>query len=171
MSESRKQYFQTLSEEDRGKQRERLKGRTGPNSNHWKGGNTMTPCKTCHISFPVKPYLVGKVTHCSRRCRREDPDKKSPLHKRIRASVEYKAWRKAVFERDNWTCQMCSGRGGILQADHIKPFALFPELRFDVSNGRTLCLDCHSKTETFGVHTWRRKAFLLQQAQEETTEP
>ena len=27
--------------------------------------------------------------------------------------------------------------------DHIKPFAWFSDLRFDVSNGQTLCVDCH----------------------------
>jgi 5-methylcytosine-specific restriction endonuclease McrA len=38
----------------------------------------------------------------------------------------------------------------VLQADHIKPFAHHPELRFDVNNGRTLCVPCHRKTDTYG---------------------
>ena len=62
---------------------------------------------------------------------------------RIRASSEYKFWRKAVFQRDNWTCVKCGQRGGYLEADHIKGFAEYPELRFEVSNGQTLCKPCH----------------------------
>lgn len=68
----------------------------------------------------------------------------------IRHRVEYRLWREAVFARDNWTCQTCFTRGGTLNADHIKPFSLYPELRFAIDNGRTLCLECHKKTDTFG---------------------
>lgn len=67
----------------------------------------------------------------------------------IRNGAEYKIWRKSVFERDDYTCVLCKQRGGRLNADHIKPFSIFIELRFDINNGRTLCVDCHKKTETF----------------------
>ena len=70
--------------------------------------------------------------------------------KLIRESVEYKMWREHVFARDDYTCQGCGVRGAELNADHIKPFCNFPELRFDVSNGRTLCRPCHKDTETWG---------------------
>lgn len=63
------------------------------------------------------------------------------------ATTAYKQWRKAVFERDGYTCQACGKRGtGDLEADHIKPWAYFPALRYDVANGRTLCVVCHRKT-------------------------
>ena len=68
----------------------------------------------------------------------------------FRKSIEYKLWRTKVFERDNYTCQVCNIKGGKLNADHIKPFCLFPELRLDVNNGRTLCETCHRLTPTFG---------------------
>ena len=74
----------------------------------------------------------------------------TPVHKTIRRSTEFKEWRKSVFERDNYTCQECGVRGGTLHPDHIKPFAYYPELRFSLDNGRTLCVDCHKKTDTWG---------------------
>jgi 5-methylcytosine-specific restriction endonuclease McrA len=67
----------------------------------------------------------------------------------IRHSFENRQWRKAVFERDGYPCQFCGERGKKLNADHIKPFALYPELRFELSNGRTLCVECHKKTPTY----------------------
>lgn len=74
----------------------------------------------------------------------------TPINQKIRSSLEYKLWRESVFERDNHTCVWCLRRGIRLNADHIKPFSLFPELRFAIDNGRTLCIDCHKKTDTFG---------------------
>ena len=70
----------------------------------------------------------------------------TPINEKIRKSVEYKLWRQAIFEKDNFTCIWCGKRGGDLEVDHIKPFALFPELRFAIDNGRTLCKECHGKT-------------------------
>lgn len=70
------------------------------------------------------------------------------VNQSIRMSREYKLWRTAVFERDNYTCIWCGKEGGV-QADHIKPFAYFPELRFAIDNGRTLCVACHKTTDTY----------------------
>jgi 5-methylcytosine-specific restriction endonuclease McrA len=63
--------------------------------------------------------------------------------------LEYKLWRRAVFTRDNFTCIWCGIKGDI-EADHIKPWSLFPALRYAIDNGRTLCKDCHKKTDTYG---------------------
>jgi 5-methylcytosine-specific restriction endonuclease McrA len=66
---------------------------------------------------------------------------------------------KSVFERDNYTCQLCLVHGVALQVDHIQPWAEYVEGRFDVNNCRTLCMSCHYKI-TFGrekpegVTTW-----------------
>jgi 5-methylcytosine-specific restriction endonuclease McrA len=65
--------------------------------------------------------------------------------------TEYQQWRRDVMERDKYTCQICGVLGGNLQVDHIKPYALFPELRLDPTNGRTLCIPCHRKTDTYGA--------------------
>lgn len=76
----------------------------------------------------------------------------SKSHKTAWGSSVHKQWRKAVFERDNYTCQICGVVGGILNADHIKCFAHHESLRYEVSNGRTLCETCHKKTPNFGMH-------------------
>ncbi len=71
----------------------------------------------------------------------------------IRSSTQYKLWRTAIFERDEYTCIWCGVKGGQLNADHIKPFALYPELRFAIDNGRTLCVPCHKTTDTYAGKT------------------
>lgn len=71
---------------------------------------------------------------------------------KIRRSQEYKEWRKAVYERDNYTCQKCGdARGGNLQAHHKMGFADYPELRFVVSNGVTYCETCHKEEHKSGA--------------------
>jgi len=55
----------------------------------------------------------------------------------------YRNWRNNVFKRDNYICCFCHRVGGKLEAHHIKPWAKFVELRLDINNGITLCLDCH----------------------------
>lgn len=90
----------------------------------------------------------------------------TPVNRTIRTSLEIKLWRKRVFERDNYICVKCGVRNGngkkvILAADHIKRFAEYPELRFDLNNGQTLCKPCHTnKTKEEGKLYWNNQ-FLL----------
>jgi hypothetical protein len=84
---------------------------------------------------------------------------------------ENKVWRLAVLKRDKYQCQMCSvkstrGNRIVFDVDHIKPWSRFPDLRFELSNGRTLCRPCHMKTDTWlGKARWEKftgkKAELL----------
>ena len=121
------------------------------------------PMYGTHLSIEEKAYLsaITKQRHIDEPTLKrgigghgkENPNWRGGLtsmNERIRKSREYKDWRIAVFERDNYTCVWCGdGRGGNLEADHIKPFAFFPSLRFDIDNGRTLCRICHTKTDTY----------------------
>ncbi len=72
-----------------------------------------------------------------------------------RKTREYRAWRVSVFKRDGFSCVLCGykskgTRPSDIHSDHIKPFADHPELRFAIDNGRTLCVPCHKKTDTWG---------------------
>lgn len=68
---------------------------------------------------------------------------------KLRTSFEYRNWKKEVFERDDFTCQICNQIGTNLEAHHIKQFALYPELRFEIDNGVTLCKNCHKEIDVY----------------------
>ena len=90
---------------------------------------------------------------------------KCPLYDQIRHMSEYNRWRKEVYKRDYWTCQLCHKKGGRIEADHCRvPFVCLIFIHkivsldqareckelWDINNGRTLCRPCHEKTETWG---------------------
>lgn len=162
-----------LSEDHKKKISKALKGQRPANygidfmPGHLKGKGQWLTCAGCGESFQARAVLRHvKTKYCTRRCWMRNkshpregtkwPERSGANHhnwkggittenRTIRNSLEYKHWRVAVFERDDYTCQGCGERGGRLQADHIKPFALYPSLRLSVDNGRTLCVACHRK--------------------------
>ena len=90
---------------------------------------------------------------------------KTKLGQIIRSCSENRKWIKKVLERDNYTCKICNKRGGDLHVDHIFKFSWIIDLLniktiddarkygnvlWDINNGRTLCVDCHRKTDTYG---------------------
>jgi len=138
----------------------------------WKGGlsTIKRSCKQCYIEFMAHASNVkkGNGNYCSNNCRalwfsrnlrgEKHPNwrGKTSQNKRDRESKDYVLWRTAVFTRDDYTCQSCGDRGEKLNADHIKPFAYYPDLRFAIDNGRTLCVDCHKQTDTYG---WKARSY------------
>jgi len=90
----------------------------------------------------------------------------------IRNSFVYRQWRSDVYQRDNYICQVCGKRGGRLQADHVKQFAVILnenniecveealdcEELWNINNGRTLCENCHKKTDTY-LNKWHNPNF------------
>lgn len=61
-----------------------------------------------------------------------------------RGSAKSLAWREAIYSRDGHRCQDC-GAMGSLHAHHIDEWAMYPERRFDLDNGVTLCPECHAQ--------------------------
>lgn len=130
-------------------------------------------CLECKTTFMAKAYRIRDgVKFCSRQCANKYQDNGiSTANEKARKSLRYRQWRTAVFERDNYTCQECGARNqrGVgytveLHADHIKPFAFFPELRFELTNGQTLCVPCHKATPTFGLKAWRNAVAVVAEA-------
>lgn len=107
-------------------------------------------CKICKKTFEVlKCYEHRYVTCGDEYCKLQNKQgnnnpnwRNSPKKRRDDSRKEYRNWRKEVLERDKYTCVEC-GTNTNLEVDHIKPYAYFPELRYDISNGRTLCKKCH----------------------------
>ena len=128
--------------------------RFGEDNPAWNGGDKTYFCQLCGIAFSSNPRASRKF--CSKRCNAKfhfTGDKNSnwkggitPENEKIRKSEQFIEWRNEVYERDNFTCQECDKHGGDLNAHHIKAFALYPELRFDLDNGMTLCVPCHRDT-------------------------
>jgi 5-methylcytosine-specific restriction endonuclease McrA len=84
----------------------------------------------------------------------------TPENQRQRSSASAIEWRIAVFARDEFTCVVCGQVGGKLHAHHIKSWAEFPELRFEVGNGVTACKKCHK--EILHQGSFHRKLFAVQ---------
>lgn len=135
----------------------------GENAANFKCGTRMKTlkkvCAMCGEEYSIDPAHYEESRFCGRKCfdnyrslymRGENaPGWKGGIaipRNTVMVRKEYQEWRKAVFERDGYTCQVCGdNRGGNLQAHHIKAYAEYPELRHDVQNGITLCQNCHKK--------------------------
>lgn len=129
-------------------------------------------CDGCGVEFERYPSEVAKHEargssgiYCSKKCRgavlgESQKGEANPHWRggtttentRIRQSIEGLWWREAVLKRDDYTCRHCGAKGSrrrgaavVLHAHHIRGFAAFPDLRFDVDNGLTLCMPCHHK--------------------------
>ncbi|WP_077603645.1 HNH endonuclease [Oceanobacillus sojae] len=90
-------------------------------------------CKSCafrrisgHLHYNYKPELSEEYREKGRYDR------------------SLKLWRYEVKKRDNFTCVFCEDdTGGNLVSHHLDSYDSFPEKRLDISNGVTLCVDCH----------------------------
>lgn len=132
-----------------------------------KGHGVNKICKECGKQFIVRPNRANTATYCSKGCAGKQRDNLAKYQKevwkkkyeggyqpvtsddRLERGKFRKYIQKKVFERDNYTCQLCGERGGDLQVDHIQSWVDYIELRFCIDNCRTLCMKCHYQI-TFG---------------------
>ncbi len=52
--------------------------------------------------------------------------------------ASYKSWRYTVLFKDSHKCIIC-GKSKTLNVHHIYPYHSYPNLRYDINNGATLC--------------------------------
>lgn len=76
----------------------------------------------------------------------EDRTKVINRFKESLSTTQYRNWRSNIFKRDNWKCCItdtnCSGQ---LEAHHILNWSDYPELRYEINNGITLCHAHHPR--------------------------
>lgn len=109
-------------------------------------------CPVCKKSFLAK---TSEDIYCSWECYNKDrhppkgPDHwnwKGGISKEHdnRDSADYKKWRKEVYEKDVYKCVFCGSKEKI-NAHHIYSWHYYPEKRYDINNGITVCEKCHIK--------------------------
>jgi len=96
-----------------------------------------------------------------------------------RRSPRYKKLRRECFLRDNYTCVLCGNKNSknnkvTIECDHIiSVYSIFKKyniiskntfgacpILWDITNLRTLCKECHKKTDTYGIKALSQKTDL-----------
>jgi hypothetical protein len=104
--------------------------------------------KKKYASGELKTWNKGMTGELSHMWIKDRTKVKYKEQERIRKSYKNKIWRRKVFRKDGFSCQICHDKSRknhpvILNAHHIKSFIEYPKFRFKVSNGITLCKSCH----------------------------
>lgn len=132
----------------------------GENNPKWKGGARERKCQHCGNVFAWQGQPLSSFNNrkfCSKECvvagqkrliGSEHPWFSPTARRRNRTGLKYTSWQNAVLSRDKAACQRCGARNTELHAHHIKSWKDHPELRFEVSNGITVCAPCH-----WAIHT------------------
>jgi len=129
---------------------------SGEGNWNWIGGDTTKVCLDCGEKFYARGERRKTGKFCSHSCRARwnftgsrNPKWDGGKPREMRTELpEYNEWRKMVYRRDGWKCQICDYRGKLLVAHHIRTWKAFPKERFDIENGITLCRGCHCKLHT-----------------------
>ena len=154
-------YGKHHTEEAIEKNRQAHLGKCGSEAPQWKGGlpkcidcgkelksRYAERCPKCysisHIGYKMPLAIREKLSEMKKG--KNGSNWKGGISKeneRIRRGIEFRLWREVVFTKDDFTCQKYKTKGCEIHPHHIKNFADYPELRFDVNNGITLSEKAH----------------------------
>lgn len=149
----------------------------------WTGGDREKICKQCGETFRIREgqpiTTFKKQKFCSKPCAdkgglrysgKDHPNYRDDALRLSRSHGHHK-WQVAVLSRDRETCQHCGASGVEMHAHHIKSFKDHPELRYEVSNGITLCYRCHWNVHSAENENGVNSGKLLTGGAEDNPEP
>jgi len=117
-----------------------------------KFGSGKFCSQQCYWKYPKSQEFKEKISFSMRGSKHPNWKGGIMRGRKDRNLMVYKNWRQSIFKRDGFTCQLCStfnhkglGKTIRLNAHHLKSWTHHPELRYSVSNGLTLCQDCHDE--------------------------
>ena len=102
---------------------------------------TRERLRMSHLGIPNKNKGIKRPTHSGENHWNWKKDRTQiKVGDRFLNDPLQKGWRKAVKNRDGWKCRIANNNCfGKLEAHHILPWSEFPELRYQINNGVTLC--------------------------------
>ena len=153
----------------------------GERNGNWAGGKHH--CSDCNIQLGYRYPKNNGTVRCkpcankfyrgkNNACWKPNEQKSTLISSRIRHSADAKDWRNAVFVRDGYMCKICGENTRTLAAHHLDAFEIFPEKRFDVDNGVTLCGVHHTQFHRvfgFGKNTAEQFQEYVEQMTVEVT--
>jgi hypothetical protein len=128
--------------------------------------NGLTLCISCNLKRPrsetAKSAMRRPKSEVGRAAIKASQQMRRSENTDARGRAKELEWNELVKSRDDFTCQHCRvsqeellkrprtsrfNNSMYLCAHHIKDWDEFPELRYEVSNGLTLCYACHMVEE------------------------
>ncbi|EKE25863.1 MAG: hypothetical protein ACD_5C00016G0012 [uncultured bacterium] len=155
-----------MTEENKAKIREANLGRKCSNETKKKIGEKN---KIAHIGKKRTKEHIKNLSESHKGAKAYNFNPTSPAKKLIRKSYKFRKWCSDIFRRDNNQCVLCNNKSIQLEVDHYPVYfstiiddlarkqgldnlfekAMNHELLWDMNNGRTLCRECHQKTENY----------------------
>ena len=150
----------TMSQEHKEKISKANKAKPAPNRNYWLGKKRspedVEKFRLAKLGTHRSVETRKKISETRKRLGLKPPHVSGKNHQNWKGGIsknhhstsepKYKEWRMKVFERDMFKCKIfnqdCKGQ---LQAHHILKWAEYPELRYEINNGITLCIAHHPR--------------------------
>lgn len=136
--------------------------KSGKNSHAWMGGGEQIPCDWCGKMHQRATSQLATNNFCSRKCKGRwfsenivgaahpmwNPDLTDEERIIGRGYPEIRQWTQNVLHRDSYTCQICGSTENV-EAHHMYSYKHFPQYRFVIEYGETMCRSCH-----ISFHSW-----------------